>query len=202
MTTFFLIRHGNTTAGNIISGRTRGYHLSEKGQMEAQRLGERLSEVKFAAIYSSPMERTMETARAIADKHNMEPQILERIIEVDFGEWTSKSFDSLESDQRWKLFHTFRSGTRVPGGEHMVEIQMRMVTELERLREKHPNQTIAVVSHGDPIRTAITYYAGIPLDFMLRLNISTASVSIISVNDWGAEIQCINDTNDLTDLLK
>jgi probable phosphoglycerate mutase len=200
MTTFYLIRHGNTTAGNIISGRNRGYHLSDNGQMQAARLGERLSGVHFDAIYASPMERTQETAKAISEKHNMQPETLEKIIEVDFGDWTGKSFDELETIQKWKLFHTFRSGTRIPRGEHMIEIQMRMVSEIERLREKHPNGTVAIVSHGDPIRTAIVYYAGMPMDFMLRLNISTASVSIITVDDWGAQIQCINDTDEIPEL--
>ncbi|MGE5681579.1 MAG: histidine phosphatase family protein [Bacillota bacterium] len=202
MTTFYLIRHGNTTAGSKISGRDRGYHLSENGQQQAKNLGERLANVKFDAIYCSPMERTMETAKAVAEKHNLEPQVLEKIIEVDFGDWTGKTFDELEKDQKWKLFHIFRSGTRAPNGEHMIEIQMRMVTEIERLRQLHPDGTVAIVSHGDPIRTAIVYYAGMPMDFMLRLNISTASVSIITVDDWGPQIQCINDTDEIPELKK
>lgn len=202
MTTFYLIRHGNTTAGSKISGRDRGYHLSENGQQQAKNLGERLANVKFEAIYCSPMERTMETAKAVAEKHNLEPQVLEKIIEVDFGDWTGKTFDELEKDQKWKLFHIFRSGTRAPNGEHMIEIQMRMVTEIERLRQLHPDGTVAIVSHGDPIRTAIVYYAGMPMDFMLRLNISTASVSIITVDDWGPQIQCINDTDEIPELKK
>jgi probable phosphoglycerate mutase len=187
MTTFFLIRHGNTTAGNKISGRDKGYHLSENGQMQVKRLGERLANVHFDAIYCSPMERTQETAKAVAEKHNIEPKILDKIIEVDFGDWTGKSFDELESIQQWKLFHIFRSGTRVPNGEHMIEIQMRMVTEIERLRALHPDGTVAIVSHGDPIRTAIVYYAGMPMDFMLRLNISTGHTLEEIVENTGFE---------------
>lgn len=202
MTTFYLIRHGNTTAGSMISGRNRGYHLSENGQNQANRLGERLANTHFDAIYCSPLERTMETAKAIAEKHNMEVQILEKIIEVDFGDWTGKSFDELESIQKWKLFHTFRSGTRIPNGENMLEIQTRMINEIEGIYNKFPDGIVAIVSHGDPIRTVITYYAGMPMDFMLRLNISTASISIITMDPWGAQIQCINDTDEIPELKK
>ncbi|MGE5499584.1 MAG: histidine phosphatase family protein [Syntrophothermus sp.] len=202
MTTFYIIRHGNTTAGNMISGRTPGFHLSENGRMQAEQLAERISHIGFDAIYASPMERTQETASYLARRTDKKVETLESLIEVDFGRWTGKSFDELESDKVWKLFHTFRSGTPVPGGESMVDVQTRMITEIDRLRHKHPRQTVAIVSHGDPIRCTITYYAGIPLEMMLRINISTASVSIIEVEDWGARIHCINESGDIPELRK
>lgn len=202
MTTFYIIRHGNTNAGNMISGRTPGFHLSENGRMQAEQLAERLSHIGFDAIYASPMERTQETASYLARKTDKKVETLESLIEVDFGRWTGKSFDELESDKVWKLFHTFRSGTPVPGGESMVDVQTRMIAEIDRLRHKHPQQTVAIVSHGDPIRCVIAYYAGIPLEMMLRINISTASVSIIEVEDWGARIHCINESGDIAELRK
>ncbi|MGE5401997.1 MAG: histidine phosphatase family protein [Ignavibacteriales bacterium] len=200
MTTFYLIRHGDTTAGSSIPGRLPGVHLSEQGRLQAGRLAERLDKVPFDLICSSPLERARETAGPLAKRQKKEIVILDDIIEIDFGNWTGKSFEELEPLERWKLFHTFRSGTRPPGGELMADVQKRMTGQLVRLRDEHPRGTIALFSHGDPIKTAIAHFAGIPLDFILRIKINTASFSVIGLDQWEAKIHCINDTGNLPDL--
>ncbi|MCU7495060.1 MAG: histidine phosphatase family protein [Ignavibacteria bacterium] len=200
MTTFYLMRHGNTTAGDTIPGRLPGVHLSPSGHDQALRLTERLAEVPFEAIFSSPLERARETAAPLCERRNVSPVILESIIEIDFGDWTGKSFSELEPDERWKQFHSFRSGTRPPNGELMADVQKRMVDQIERLQHQYPNGILALFSHGDPIKVAIAHYAGIPLDFILRIKINTGSFSVISVDDWGPKIHCINQTGELPDL--
>lgn len=199
MTTFYLMRHGNTTAGETIPGRLPGVHLSDNGRQQALRLAETLAEVPFDVIYSSPLDRTRETAAPLCERQKKNPVILEDIIEIDFGDWTGKSFQELEPNETWKQFHTFRSGTRPPNGELMVDVQKRMVDRIESLRHEHPQGTLAIFSHGDPIKVAIAHYAGIPLDFILRIKISTGSFSVISVDNWGPKIHCINRTDELPD---
>jgi probable phosphoglycerate mutase len=83
----------------------------------------------------------------------------------------------------------------------MVEVQQRMVSEIERIRRDHPKGILAVVSHADPIKTVLAHYAGIPLDFILRLEISLVSVSILSINDYGARILCMNCLGEVPDFL-
>lgn len=192
MTIFYLIRHGATTAGSKLVGRNPGIDLSPLGNKQAALLAEYLSPVKFDYLFSSPMERTRQTARYIADKQNLETIIIDDLVEVDFGSWSGKSFKELEVDKQWKLYHQFRSGTRPPDGEMVTEIQARMVTTIEKLRKKHEGKTIAVVTHGDPIRTVLTYYLGLHLDFMLRLKVDLACFSIIEINDWGPEVKAMN----------
>lgn len=199
MTTFYLMRHGNTTAGEMIPGRMPGVHLSDDGHEQALHLAEMLAEVPFDVIYSSPLERARETAAPLCKQQKKDPVILDDIIEIDFGDWTGKSFAELEPDETWKLFHTFRSGTRPPKGELMVDVQKRMVDRLESLRHEFPHGRLALFSHGDPIKLAIAHYAGMPLDFILRIKISTGSFSVISVDNWGPKIHCINQTGELPD---
>lgn len=194
------MRHGNTTAGDTIPGRLPGVHLSPDGHKQALRLAETLEGVSFDMIYSSPLERTRETAAPLSERQKKRVEILEDIIEIDFGKWTGKSFAELEPDEQWKQFHTFRSGTRPPGGELMVDVQKRMIDRMEALRHKYPNGTLAIFSHGDPIKLTIAHYAGIPLDFILRIKINTGSFSVISVDDWGPKIHCVNQTGELPDL--
>jgi probable phosphoglycerate mutase len=197
MTTFFLIRHGNTTVGEKITGRTPGVHLSEHGRRQAEELAGRMSDVPLTAIFSSPLDRTRQTAQPLARDHKLDVVIEPGLVEIDFGEWTGRSFAELEAVAQWKLFHVFRNGTRIPGGELMVEVQSRMAGVIEKLRQQYPDGRIALVSHGDPIRAALAYYLGISLDQMLRLSIDTASVSVVQVDDWGAEVRCVNHTGAL-----
>ncbi len=109
------------------------------------------------------------------------------------GEWTNRSIASLHGDPVWQRFNTQRSTARIPGGETMLEVQARMVEAFELLRSRHPEQTIAVVSHGDPIRALLAYSLGMPLDLMQRLEIETATVNEIRLSDWGPQVIRINE---------
>ncbi len=123
-------------------------------------------------------------------------EIREGLHEVDFGDWAGMSFEELGEIPRWRQFNTFRSGTRIPGGELMVEVQARMVAEIEAMRREFPKSILALFSHGDPIKTAIAHYAGFPLDLMLRFEIGLASVSILDIRDSGPRLLCLNHTGD------
>ncbi|HEV7796942.1 MAG TPA: histidine phosphatase family protein, partial [Pyrinomonadaceae bacterium] len=197
MTTFLLVRHAaNETIGELIAGRLPDVYLNEAGIAQAARLAERLARVPLAAIYSSPMERALHTARPVALHHGLEIQESNALVEINFGEWTGRSFSELEDERKWQQFNSFRSGTRIPGGELMLEVQTRVVTELEHIRERYREETVAVFSHGDPLKAAAAYYAGIPLDLSLRMELSPASVSVITVNDDGPKILLLNDTGE------
>src|SRR5206468_6060761 len=145
MTKFLLIRHAATdTAGKKLTGRMTGVHLNEQGVKQAQRLAERLANIPIAAIYSSPLERAIETAEPVAKAHQLEIIIQQDFIEIDFGEWTNCSIEELRNNKQFQLFNTFRSVTRIPGGELTLETQARIVAGLQQLCTQHPNQTVAV----------------------------------------------------------
>jgi probable phosphoglycerate mutase len=173
-------------------------HLNSEGTAQAERLAEGLAEAPLVAIYSSPLERARETAEPIARHHEMEIHCSDSLDEINFGDWTGRWFRELQSDRKWQQFNSFRSGTRIPGGELMSEVQTRVVAELERIRERHPDDAIAIVSHADPIKAVIAYYAGIPLDLFLRVEIDPASVSVIAIGDHGPQILLLNDTGTLS----
>jgi probable phosphoglycerate mutase len=195
---FFLVRHGaNDTVGHGIAGRRPGVRLNAEGLAQATAVAERLATAELAAVYCSPMERTRETAEAIASRSGVPLRIMDALNEVDFGGWTGSAFSDLDRDPRWAGFNRVRSQTRIPGGELMLETQTRMVVALEQLCAAHPKERIAVVSHGDPIRAALIYYIGIPIDLMQRLQIDLASVSVVAVDAQGATVRCINHTGDL-----
>ena len=201
MTTFLLVRHAlHEFGGERIAGRTPNVHLSPEGLRQAEGLAERLAELKVEALYASPILRCQETAAKIGARHGLGVVTADEITELDFGEWQGARLDALDSMDRWKRFNAFRSGTQAPGGELFLETQLRIVRFLLGLRERHPEGTVAIVSHADVIRAALLHFLGIPMDSFLRLEISPASVSTVAVADYGPWILGVNHTGSLPNL--
>lgn len=198
MTKFLLIRHALTdSVGKRLSGRTPGVALSAAGRAQAQQLAARLADVPLDAIYSSPLERAVQTAAPVAAQHGLETSISDDFLELDFGDWTNCTFQELQGQPQFQRFNSFRSHTRIPGGELMLEAQARVVAGLGKLCAQHPGQTVAVVSHADLLKAAVAHYAGIHLDLFQRLEISPASVSVLEIFDETARILVLNDTGTL-----
>lgn len=193
MTRFLLIRHAAVESSGIApAGRTPGVGLTGQGRAQASGLAQGLEGASIAAIYSSPLERAMETADAVATLLGLRTSIREEFTELDFGQWTGRRFDELDQDPRFRRFNALRSCAPAPGGEFMLQAQARMVAGLEALRVLHPNQTIAVVGHGDPIKSAVAHYAGIPLDLFQRIEIGLASTSVVEVEEYAIRIVAVN----------
>jgi broad specificity phosphatase PhoE len=196
VTRVLLVRHAtNDTVGRLVAGWTPGVHLNEEGRAQAERLARRLSAEPLRAVYTSPLERAVETAGPIAAAHGLEPSVCDALGEIRFGEWTGLSFEALEQDERWRRFNLFRGGTRAPGGEHMLEVQARVVAWLEGVRDRHPGpETVAAVTHGDVVKAALFHYGGVSFDQIHRWEISPASVSTLELDAWGARLVSVNDT--------
>jgi broad specificity phosphatase PhoE len=194
MTTFHLIRHGDTGVRNMLSGRMSGLHLSETGRRQAAELAELLRGIRIDAIYSSPLERTIETAQAIASVSGLAIRLANEVIEVDFGEWTGKTFDEIEKDSRWQRFIMLRSSAEAPAGESFRQVQNRCVGWMERTRQSSEDKTIVVVSHGDPIKSMVMYYIGLHIDMYDRFEIGNASVTTIVLGSGKPKILTLNNS--------
>jgi probable phosphoglycerate mutase len=193
LTQFILIRHGATdTIGQCISGRRSGNPLNAEGKLQAEEVAAELRRFQISAVYASPMERTRETARIIATALQLSAVTSDSLAEIEYGDWTGRPFSELANIAEWRLFNRFRSHARVPGGEMMVEVQSRVVAEMLRLEQKHRGASVALVSHADVIRSAVGYYAGIPIDLLHRIVINLASVSIVAIGERDAQVLCVN----------
>jgi broad specificity phosphatase PhoE len=193
MTTFFLVRHASVDAiGRFLAGRAEGVALNDEGRAQVAQLSRTFAGTRLDVVYTSPLERARATAEALRHSCGGRIEIADELHEIDFGEWTGKSFRELDSDPRWSQFNSVRTLTRIPGGELMLEAQARVVGFLQRRAVESPDARIAVVSHSDLLRSAIAYYLGVPLDHMLRFEISPASVSVLEVHSWGARLLSLN----------
>jgi probable phosphomutase (TIGR03848 family) len=201
-TRLVLARHAVTPqTGPMLSGRAPGIDLSDTGREQAAALGERLAGLPVAVVYASPIERTTQTAEAVARHHGLTVQPLPGVIEADYGEWTGGQLKDLAKTELWKTVQRAPSRARFPGGESMAEMQSRMVTALEAVVARHPGELVVVVSHADPIKAAIAHYTGVHLDLFQRIVVSPASVTVFELTAHGAAMVKCNDTGSLDELL-
>lgn len=193
VTTFFLIRHAsNDLFKHTLVGRAPGVHLNETGRNEADQLAAHLASAGINHLLSSPLERCVETAQPIAKALNLNIELAEPLKEVNFGDWTGRKFADLDSLAEWKQWNIFRSGCRIPNGETMLEVQGRIVGLVQRLHHQFPDGRIALVSHGDPLRSLLVYFLGMPSEFIRRIDLAPASVSLLCIGDWDAQVRAIN----------
>ena len=200
-TRLVLVRHAVTAqTGPLLSGRTPGIDLSEDGQRQAAAVAERLADLPVVAVYASPMERTTQTAEAIAARHRLSVTPLEGVLEADYGEWTGGKLGELAKTDLWKVVQRTPSRARFPGGESMAAMQSRMVAALDDVVARHPGELVVVVSHADPIKAAIAHYTGVHLDLFQRIVVAPASVTAFAFSEHGIALLKCNDTGVLEEL--
>ncbi len=195
-TEVLLIRHGShDRLGRILCGRTPGVGLSDAGRAEADRLAAGLRDKgRIDAIVVSPLQRARETAAPLAAAFGLEPAIDEDANELDFGDWSGCTFESLHGQPVWQAWNSNRDHARPPGGETFADAQRRAVRCLDRLHRRYPDGRVAIVSHADQIKAALAWALGLSLAFYARFEVSPASVSRISLDPHGAKVMCINQT--------
>jgi probable phosphoglycerate mutase len=194
MTVFHLVRHGeHGLLGRVLAGRMPGVGMTERGRAEIAAVAERLAGEPIAAIYASPLQRTRESAEIVAARLQLPIEFRDDVIELDFGEWTGATFDSIRADPRWEAWRTHRSIATIPGGESMRQVQRRAVDALLDINGRHPHQSVVVVSHGDVIRSAVLFALGMPLDSYNRIEISQGGVSTIRLDTSGIRVLTLNE---------
>ena len=202
MTMILLIRHAvnDFVKTGKLAGRMAGVHLNDEGLAQAEALGRRLAEAPLRRIYSSPMERTMETAAAIVKYHSsLTVEVHPEINEVEYGAWQGKAISELQRRKMWAVVQEYPSRARFPNGETLRGVQTRIVDAIETLSRVHPEQMIALVFHADLIKLALAHYLGMHLDVFQRIVISPASISTLHL---GHSRPFIIGTNDIAHLLE
>jgi probable phosphoglycerate mutase len=198
MAKFLLIRHGqNDLVSKKLAGRLPGVHLNDAGHAQAQRLATLLADLPIKAVYSSPLERAQETALPIAQVHDLDVSTLPELIEMDYGRWQGKRLKALQRRKLWKTIQEQPSQVRFPNGERFVEAQERVVVGITALSQTYDQKDwVACVSHCDVIKLLVAHFLGLPLDNFQRIQIATASVSVLFLHEGKAFFGPINHTLD------
>ena len=195
MPLLLLIRHGENefVKTGKMAGRTPGVHLNERGRQQAADMATALADVKLKAIYASPLERAVETAKPIAEGRKLEVQLRPDLMDTNIGKWQGRTLKQLRRLKKWKIVQQAPSRFTFPEGESFLQNQMRVISTLDEIAASHkPKDIVAVVFHADPIKLAVAYYLGMPLDHFQRLACDTGSVTVLYLSETGAHLIKLN----------
>jgi probable phosphomutase (TIGR03848 family) len=201
VTVVLLVRHGLTAGtGHVLTGRTPGIPLDDRGREQAAVLAARLAEVRLDAIVTSPLERCRQTAEAIAAAHDGEPLPVkedEQFAEVNYGDWTGQPLKRLAKDPMWRVVQAHPSAVRFPGedAESLLEVQHRAVRAVREWNARLGKDAVYLVcSHGDVIKSVIADSLGLHLDLSQRIQVDPCSLSVIRYTPLRPFLVRMNDT--------
>ena len=193
-----LARHGETESNRqrLALGRA-DVPLNDTGRLQAQALARCLQAVPFAAVYSSPLRRAYDTARAIAEAHDLAVEVDDGLVEMDVGEMDGRSLDEMRQRdpdflRRW--LGPEGATLRMPGGESLQEVQDRAWDALQRIAERHPEDTVCAVSHNFTIHVLLCRALGLPIADFRRFRHDLAALSVLDLTGDRAVLVRLNDT--------
>ena len=184
VTTVLLVRHGLTaTTGHVLTGWMPGIPLDDRGQAQAASLAARLAPLRLDAIVSSPLERCLQTAAAIAAGRDGQQIVTdERVGECRYGDWTGQPLKKLAAEKLWRVVQAHPSAVTFPGpdGESMPDMQHRAVAAVRDWNFRlGPDATYLVCSHGDVIKAIVADSLGLHLDQCQRIQADPCSLTVI-----------------------
>ncbi len=189
----YLIRHGQTdwNRDHRIMG-MGPIPLNENGRGMVADLARALKAKGIPVVYTSTVERALESARILADEWGAELREEPRLNESPFESWIGKTYHELRDDEDFKLYFEAPTRARFSNGEGMADIQKRALAAVERIVKETGTGQAAAVSHSDVIKPVLARYLGMDLDTIHRLSIANASASLVDFKESPPRIRYIN----------
>jgi broad specificity phosphatase PhoE len=179
-----LVRHGETDYNrtNRYMGRLAG-GLTPEGRMQAERTARRLAQDGADALYTSPLERTRETAAFLEGPLGIEARLEPGFIEIDMGPWEGRDRAEVaaEDPARWKVWLTDPTQVQVPGMESIDALRGRVGAAFDRLAASHPGGHVVIVTHFACVATALLHAIALPSSAYRRFPIDNASLTVLRV---------------------
>ena len=196
-TRLYLIRHGETDWN--AEGRYQGQidtTLSDRGRAQTACLAEALAQVPFRAVYSSPLSRSRDTARAIAARHGLPVVALDGLREVGMGEWEGLTEQEITARFGAVLTARRQDPERVTpgGGESLGELQARGLEAIREIVARHPGETVAVVAHGGLNKTILLGLLDAPLIRYWTIRQDNGAINVLEFDERGVRVQLLNET--------
>ena len=179
--TIYLVRHGEVyNPDGVIYGHLPGFALSDRGREQIALAADALaSEVPFAALYASPLERAQESAGLLADCLGLEVQTEQLIVETGIGDFQGRRFEELPRP------YITEEGAH-PQLESAASIRNRFLQWVDHIQERHAGRKIIAVSHRDPIIVALLHWTGVGLQALPDFPLDTGAVYSVNL---GSEIR-------------
>jgi probable phosphoglycerate mutase len=202
-TRLLLIRHGATalTAEDRFSGSV-GVDLSDEGRAQARRLAERLAHASIAAVYASPLSRTLETASIVAQPHRLAPVTRDGLREISHGRWEGLTRHEVESrySDEYTSWESDPFTFAPEGGESGVAVLARALPVIREIVVAHAGQNVIVVSHKATLRLLLSSLLGFDArGYRDRLDQSPACLNVVDFKDpVRARLMLFNDVSHYT----
>ena len=194
-----LVRHGETywNKERRVQGGASDIELNDTGLEQARKLAAFLENEPITAILSSPLQRTIATAKIIASQHQLPREIDQGLRELKVGELEGMPVSNLTTTFSQFLMQWWqdRWAMKLPNGESLIELQQRSWKVIEGLLEKHKDGTVVVVSHYFVTLAIIFKALDLPLDCFTKFKVDPGGVSILEFRDFGARLVTFNDTS-------
>ncbi len=198
MVKVILVRHGETdwNRSRRFQGGNSDTQLNQNGRQQAESLALRLKPERIQAIYSSPLQRALDTAQAIARHHQLEVKVEPTLNEIDAAKLEGILLEELGERLDQFLIEESRGKSifKKYGGESLAELQQRVWRTIQRLVNRHHDGVFVVASHYFTIMTIICSVLNLPLSQMGRLRLGAGSISIITFDKQVTRLILFNDT--------
>ena len=190
------LRHGQAknNTERVLSGRTPGVPLTDKGITQAQQTAELLEHMNISAIYSSPIQRAKHTAEIVGEHNSIDVQIDDRLIELDMGKFTGIPYDEIFASHG-NVFLKFYNGELEiahNGVETFADVKKRVTSIVDEIIEKHPDQNGVLVTHMDPIKARLSNVVDLSPTNLFELIIANASLNLFREKDRKFSLSGIN----------
>jgi 2,3-bisphosphoglycerate-dependent phosphoglycerate mutase len=198
-----LIRHGETEWN--ATGRIQGHRpvsLNERGHKQAQAVALHLQHEPFDTLYSSDLERTVQTAEAIANLTQHTIHTDARLREWDLGILSGLKRTEAEAQHpdAYAIYNEGRIDEPIPNGESIHNRYTRVTTCLEEVAAKHPNQTLVIVTHGGPLGDCYRRATNLPFDKPLDVELYNGGLNIITIDNSNWTLDTWGDIDHLKDI--
>lgn len=180
----YMLRHAQSVANTkgILAGQDNSVQLSKDGHKQAQLLAPYLSKLKINRLYSSPLTRCIQTIQPYMQLNpDLDFEIDERFIEMDYGKWSGKKLSVLARDRRWRSVQNKPSTFTFPQGESFRSMRKRVDSALEELSKE--KGVVLIVTHGDIIKMSLASALGLPIDRFQKFVAEPASLTVISLDN-------------------
>ena len=190
------LRHGQAknNTERVLSGRTPGVPLTDKGITQAQQTAELLEHMNISAIYSSPIQRAKHTAEIVGKHNSIDVKIDDRLIELDMGKFTGIPYDEIFASHG-NVFLKFYNGELEiahNGVETFADVKKRVTSIVDEIIEKHPDQNVVLVTHMDPIKAMLSNVVDLSPTNLFELIIANASLNLFREKDRKFSLSGIN----------
>ncbi len=198
MTRIVLVRHGQTewNRAERFRGRT-DLSLNATGHAQAHAVARRIiSSWRVATIYTSPLQRALQTAQAIAHRCAVKVQPCAGLMDINYGQWQGLTPEEAQqaSPEQFALWQTTPQKVHLPGGESLNQVRRRAMAAVREIVAGHPEQTVVLVSHQAVCRLLVLAILGLPTAQFWRIHQETSALNVFEYANGGFSVVTLNDT--------